>query len=144
MLETGRYASISEIATAEKIDRGYVGSILRLTLLAPDIIELILDGRQSPVAQAAEPPLLPLGDELNRPCRREMRDVQSPARERGELQVPGDDDRLGRRRRAHEAQHRGVVALVHLPSLSQVRVLRVLADHHVEGLRVLERQAHDA
>jgi hypothetical protein len=46
MLENGRYASISEIAAAEKIDRGFVGSILRLTLLAPDIIEAILDGRQ--------------------------------------------------------------------------------------------------
>jgi hypothetical protein len=46
MLESGRYGSISEIATAEKIDRGFVGSILRLTLLAPDIIEAILDGRQ--------------------------------------------------------------------------------------------------
>ena len=46
LLDHGRYASISEIATAEKIDRGYVGSILRLTLLAPDIIQAILDGRQ--------------------------------------------------------------------------------------------------
>jgi hypothetical protein len=46
MLESGRFASISEIATAEKIDRGYVGSILRLTLLAPDIVEAILDGGQ--------------------------------------------------------------------------------------------------
>jgi hypothetical protein len=46
LLETGRYASISEIATAEKIDRGYVGSVLRLTLLAPDIVEAILDGCQ--------------------------------------------------------------------------------------------------
>jgi hypothetical protein len=46
MLEDGRYASISEIPTGEKIDRGYVGSILRLTLLAPDIIEAILDGRK--------------------------------------------------------------------------------------------------
>ena len=36
MLDDGRYASISEIAAAEKIDRGYVGSILRLTLLAPE------------------------------------------------------------------------------------------------------------
>jgi hypothetical protein len=44
MLEDGRYASISEIAAAEKIDRGYVGSILRLTLLAPDIVEAILNG----------------------------------------------------------------------------------------------------
>jgi hypothetical protein len=32
MLEEGRYASITEIAKAEKIDRGYVGTILRLTL----------------------------------------------------------------------------------------------------------------
>lgn len=46
MLKDGRYASISEIATAERIDRGYLGSILRLTLLAPAIIEAILDGRQ--------------------------------------------------------------------------------------------------
>src|SRR5689334_4665963 len=46
MLENGRYASISEIAAAEKLDRGYIGSILRLTLLAPDIVEAILDGRQ--------------------------------------------------------------------------------------------------
>jgi hypothetical protein len=48
MSEGGRYASISEIAAAEKIDRGFVGSILRLTLLAPDIVEAILNGRQSP------------------------------------------------------------------------------------------------
>jgi hypothetical protein len=48
MLEDGRYASISDVAAAEKIDRGYVGSILRLTMLAPDIIEDILDGRQPP------------------------------------------------------------------------------------------------
>jgi len=47
-LETGRYASISEIATAEKIDRGYVGCILRLTLLAPDIVEAILNARHPP------------------------------------------------------------------------------------------------
>jgi hypothetical protein len=46
LLDNGRYASISEIAATEKIDRGYVGSILRLTLLAPDIIQAILDGRQ--------------------------------------------------------------------------------------------------
>ena len=29
---------------AEKVDRGYLGTILRLTLLAPDIVEAILDG----------------------------------------------------------------------------------------------------
>jgi hypothetical protein len=46
LLEEGRYASISELANAEKIDRGYVGRILQLTLLAPDIVEAILDGKQ--------------------------------------------------------------------------------------------------
>ena len=45
MLDTGHYASISEIAAKEKIDRGYVGTVLRLTLLAPDIVEAILNGR---------------------------------------------------------------------------------------------------
>ena len=46
MLEEGRYASISEMADAEKIDRGYLGRVLQLTLLAPDVVEAILDGRQ--------------------------------------------------------------------------------------------------
>ncbi len=46
MLEDGRYASISEMAKAEGIERGYLGSLLRLTLLAPDMVEAILDGRQ--------------------------------------------------------------------------------------------------
>jgi hypothetical protein len=43
--DAGRYASIGDIAAGEKIDRGYVGSLLRLTLLSPDIVEAILDGR---------------------------------------------------------------------------------------------------
>ena len=46
VLEEGRYASISEMADAEKLDRGYLGRVLQLTLLAPDIVEAILDGRQ--------------------------------------------------------------------------------------------------
>lgn len=44
LLDEGRYASISEMAAAEKIERGYLGSLLQLTLLAPDIVEAILDG----------------------------------------------------------------------------------------------------
>jgi hypothetical protein len=47
MLEEGRYASISEMAKAEDVERGYVGSLLRLTLLAPEVVEAILNGRQS-------------------------------------------------------------------------------------------------
>jgi hypothetical protein len=46
LLDEGRYASISEMAAAERIERGYLGTLLRLTLLAPDIVEVILDGRQ--------------------------------------------------------------------------------------------------
>ena len=46
LLDEGRYASISEMAKAERIEWGYLGTLLRLTLLTPDLIEAILDGRQ--------------------------------------------------------------------------------------------------
>ena len=46
MLESGDYPTIREIAAAEKINESYVGRVLRLTLLAPDIVEAILAGRQ--------------------------------------------------------------------------------------------------
>ncbi|WP_137179177.1 hypothetical protein [Roseomonas sp. AR75] len=46
MLETGRFATINELAAADKINSSYVSRVLRLTLLAPDIVEAILDGRQ--------------------------------------------------------------------------------------------------
>jgi hypothetical protein len=46
MLEEGRYASISEMAKAEGIERGYLGSLLRLTLLAPEMVEALVAGRQ--------------------------------------------------------------------------------------------------
>ena len=46
LLETGVYGTIEEIAAAEKINSSYVSRLLRLTLLAPDIVEAIVDGRQ--------------------------------------------------------------------------------------------------
>jgi hypothetical protein len=46
MLEGGEYATIREIAHAEKINETYVGRVLRLTLLAPEIVEAIVNGRQ--------------------------------------------------------------------------------------------------
>jgi hypothetical protein len=46
MLESGAYGTIAELAAAEKINSSYVSRLLRLTLLAPDIVEMILDGRQ--------------------------------------------------------------------------------------------------
>ena len=45
MLDEGRYSSITELAAVEKLDRGYLGSLLKLTLLATDIVESVLDGR---------------------------------------------------------------------------------------------------
>jgi hypothetical protein len=47
MLETGRFSTINELAAAEKINSSYVSRVLRLTLLAPDIVEAIMDGRQA-------------------------------------------------------------------------------------------------
>lgn len=47
MLETGVVATVTEIAAKEKINPSYVSRVLRLTLLSPDIVEAILDGRQA-------------------------------------------------------------------------------------------------
>ena len=44
MLESGTHATIAEISAAEKINESYVGRVLRLTLLAPDIVEASLGG----------------------------------------------------------------------------------------------------
>jgi centromere-binding protein SoPB len=46
LLDDGRYGSISEMAEAERIDRGYLGRILQLTLLPPDIVQAVIDGSQ--------------------------------------------------------------------------------------------------
>ena len=46
LLETGVYGTIEEIAAAEKINSSYVSRLLRMTLLAPYIVEAVLDGRQ--------------------------------------------------------------------------------------------------
>lgn len=54
LLDEGRYASISEMATAERIERGYLGSLLRLTLLAPALVEELMEGRARPGATLPE------------------------------------------------------------------------------------------
>jgi hypothetical protein len=54
MMESGTYASVTELATAEKINQSYLCRVLRLTLLAPDIIEAVLDGQQGTGAQLHE------------------------------------------------------------------------------------------
>ena len=45
MLDDGVYTSVTEISEAESIGKSYVSRILRLALLAPGILEEILDGR---------------------------------------------------------------------------------------------------
>lgn len=46
LIESGKYGSAAELARAERVNDSYVSRILRLTLLAPDLVEHILDGRQ--------------------------------------------------------------------------------------------------
>ena len=48
MLESGEFATIAELAEREGIAPSYMTRVLRLTLLAPDIVEAILDGQQGP------------------------------------------------------------------------------------------------
>jgi hypothetical protein len=44
MLDEGVCATIGELAKREKVNRGYMSRVLWLTLLAPDIVEAIIDG----------------------------------------------------------------------------------------------------
>ncbi|MBL4541699.1 MAG: hypothetical protein JKP98_18315 [Rhodobacteraceae bacterium] len=58
MLESGEFATIAELAEREGIAPSYMTRVLRLTLLAPDIVEAILDGKQGPevtLARLLEP-----------------------------------------------------------------------------------------
>lgn len=46
LLDEGRYSSIRQMATKFGIAHPYMARIMRLTLLAPDVIEAILDGKE--------------------------------------------------------------------------------------------------
>lgn len=48
MLESGEFATIADLAEREGIASSYMTRVLRLTLLAPDIVEAILEGTQGP------------------------------------------------------------------------------------------------
>jgi hypothetical protein len=65
LLEEGQFGTLAELADAERISRSYVCRVLRLTLLAPDIVERILDGRPTAgLAQLLKP--FPVGWEQQR------------------------------------------------------------------------------
>jgi len=53
MIEQGAYASITDLAKAEGVNQSYACRLLRLTLLAPVLVEAILDGQQSDSLQLA-------------------------------------------------------------------------------------------
>ena len=55
ILESGRYATVRDLAKAEAINESYLGRILRLTLLSPSIIEAILEGRQPATLELDDP-----------------------------------------------------------------------------------------
>ena len=58
MLESGEFATIAELAEREGIAPSYMTRVMRLTLLAPDIVEAILEGKQGPevtLARVLEP-----------------------------------------------------------------------------------------
>jgi hypothetical protein len=56
LLEEGQFGTLADLAAAERISRSYVCRVLRLTLLAPDIVERILDGRPTAgLAQLLKP-----------------------------------------------------------------------------------------
>ncbi len=47
-LDSGGYTPVSALAAEEKINASHVSRIPRLTLLAPDVVKMILDGRLPP------------------------------------------------------------------------------------------------
>jgi len=67
MLDTGAHSTLEDLARAKGLAPSYVSGILRLTLLAPEIVEAILDGRQ-PVERQLDDLLqgFPLGWEEQR------------------------------------------------------------------------------
>ena len=54
MLESGEFTTIAELAEREGIAPSYMTRVLRLTLLSPDIVEAILDGKQGPEVTLAK------------------------------------------------------------------------------------------
>ncbi len=54
LLDDGAYASLAEIAEKERINRSYLSRTIRLSLLAPDIVEAILNGTQPATLRLAD------------------------------------------------------------------------------------------
>ena len=46
LLDSGQASNVSELARQLKLEMGWVAEVLRLTMLAPDIVQAIMEGRQ--------------------------------------------------------------------------------------------------
>jgi hypothetical protein len=69
MQESGEFATVAELVEKEGIAFTYMARVLRLTLLAPNIVEAILDGRQRPevtLARAMDPFPVEWAEQSNR------------------------------------------------------------------------------
>ena len=65
VLESGEHGTLAELSAAEQISRSYICRVLRLTLLAPDIVERVMDGRSTAgLAEFLKP--FPVGWEMQR------------------------------------------------------------------------------
>ncbi len=65
LLENGTYGCLDEIAKAERIGASFVSRVVRLALLAPDIVEAILAGKQ-PASLTLKDLMLPFPVEWSR------------------------------------------------------------------------------
>jgi hypothetical protein len=95
MLDEGAHATLEELARAKGVNATYVSRVLRLTLLAPEFVEAILDGRQSAELQLDD---LLAGIPLEWALQRMLREAKSdrldsgPPRRLPVLPVPDTED----------------------------------------------------
>jgi hypothetical protein len=62
-LDDGTYSTIADLAKAAKINESYVTRLLRLNLLAPDIVEAALNGQTTLTVESISKPMSPIWHE---------------------------------------------------------------------------------
>jgi hypothetical protein len=72
MVDTGAFGTLEDLARAKGVHATYVSRVLRLTLLAPETVEAILDGRQARELQLIGETDLPWGTYRAEPLGREL------------------------------------------------------------------------
>jgi hypothetical protein len=76
LLDEGTYGTFDDLAKAEGVSQSHVSRMLRLTLLSPDLVEAILEGRQ-PEQMRLESLLAGFPDEWQ--CQRDFMSAALPA-----------------------------------------------------------------